>query len=379
MITREELEELARLEGSDESPILSLYLHVDPSRAANVNRAFEVALRGMLSSIEHQLEGDAQRAEFEGDALRTLDFVARYTPHARSLILFCDASADFLWHRELEVPVADDAHWGRALQLRPLLETLGEYERYGVVLVDRRRARFFCVHLLEIEEHPALFTPEVVRRVRSTGTQQVWSQKHFQRRAESHAQDHLRQVAKFTERLFVERACDRLVLAGPHDVTTHLAGLLPKRLRGRIAGSAPLAVESPAKSVLEVTLGIAEDVERTAQQELVEELTTLAEKSGPAALGLEDVLDTVRDGRVWRLVYTNGLHHQGVECSGCGALFVTPREQCPICTRVLREIADVVGRAGERVFRQGGRVEEVHGDAALLLEDRGGIGALLRF
>jgi hypothetical protein len=256
LITREELEELARLEGSDESPILSVYLHVDPSQASNMNRGFEVALRGMLSSIEQQLEGGARRAEFEADARSAADFVARYTPHARSLILFCDASADFLWHREVEVPVADDAHWGRALQLRPLLETLGEYERYGVVLVDRRRARFFSVHLLEIEEHPALITTEEVRRVRSTGTHQVWSQKHFQRRAESHAQDHLRLVAKFAERLFVDHGCDRLVLAGAHDVTAHLAGLLPKRLRSRLAGSVTLAVETTAKSVLEATLEV---------------------------------------------------------------------------------------------------------------------------
>ena len=57
----------------------------------------------------------------------------------------------------LPVSLPTEARYRPDPYLRPLLETLDEHERHGVVLLDRQQARLFSVFLGEIEEHREAF------------------------------------------------------------------------------------------------------------------------------------------------------------------------------------------------------------------------------
>jgi peptide chain release factor subunit 1 len=70
-------------------------------------------------------------------------FVKEYRDLKRGLAIFCDASDNLFWHRELNVRLRNGARWNETPYARPLLELLDEYERYCVVLTDRKQARFF--------------------------------------------------------------------------------------------------------------------------------------------------------------------------------------------------------------------------------------------
>ncbi|MGW8179142.1 MAG: hypothetical protein ACWGQW_10310 [bacterium] len=48
MISWKDLEGLLAFETESSSPILSVYLNVDQSRAVNLNRGFEAALKSLL-------------------------------------------------------------------------------------------------------------------------------------------------------------------------------------------------------------------------------------------------------------------------------------------------------------------------------------------
>src|SRR5262245_51588770 len=75
MISRSDVDRLRERAPTRDSPVLSVYLDVDQSRAANRNREFESALRARLRVLEQPLDEPA-RAEFHADAAHVQRFVA---------------------------------------------------------------------------------------------------------------------------------------------------------------------------------------------------------------------------------------------------------------------------------------------------------------
>ena len=99
-LSRNDLETLRQREAKPGSPVLSVYLDTDQSREINIERGFEVVLKDMLREIRQKLDKDT-RKEFDADAARVQQFVEEYRDVKRGLAVFCDASDEFLWHREL--------------------------------------------------------------------------------------------------------------------------------------------------------------------------------------------------------------------------------------------------------------------------------------
>ena len=72
MITKQDLKELSERKSIQGSPTLSIYLDVDQSNSANLNRKFEVALSNALREVGEALVGP-QHKDFEEDAFRALE------------------------------------------------------------------------------------------------------------------------------------------------------------------------------------------------------------------------------------------------------------------------------------------------------------------
>jgi len=297
MISKAELETLIGREGKPGHPVLSVYLDVDQSRETNLNRKFEVSLGNLLRELEQGIVDQYEREEFVSDAERTTRFVSGYRPGARSLVAFCDALEDFFWCRELDVPLRSEARWGETLYLRPLLETLDEYERYGVILTDRAKARLFTVHLGNIEEHDQSFAPGEVKIFKAPGRDRIRSDMRFQRKADQYAYRHLKRVAELAVELAERHAFDRLMLAGPVEATSQLQQLLPKQWQSRIVALLDLPVESDQQTVLAATLQVAEEAERNGEMTLAEKLIADAARAEQRAVsGLDVTLRALRLG-----------------------------------------------------------------------------------
>ena len=83
MITKLGLKELIDYEAKPDSPILSVYLDIDQSNAANLNRMFEVSLFNALREVEATLDSHELR-DFKEDAIRIQQFIDGYRPQAVS-------------------------------------------------------------------------------------------------------------------------------------------------------------------------------------------------------------------------------------------------------------------------------------------------------
>src|SRR5918992_1554417 len=233
MISKTELQPLLERKPVPESPVLSVYLDTDQSKASNLQRRFEAALNAMLRSIETGLHGE-QLENFSADAELVREYVSDWPPGGKALILFSDDSEKFFWSRELQVRARNAARWSDTPYTAPLLALLDEYERYGVTLVDKELARLFTVFVGEIEEHEDAFAPLPVRRIKETGTDHILSESRFQHRMETHVHLHLKHVAERLEKLVDQYRFDRLLLAGPVEPVGELRHLLSKRVRGRL-------------------------------------------------------------------------------------------------------------------------------------------------
>jgi len=378
MISKEDLGTLSQWQAKQDSPVLSVYLDTDQSREINIERGFETVLKNLLREIRQKLDKE-RRKGFDEDAERARQFVEEYRDFKRGLVIFCDQSEDFFWVGELNIRVRSGAWWTETPYLRPLIEIMDEYERYGVVVTDRQQARLFIVYLGEIEEHHEAFAEADVKHIKSPGLDHLRSQMNVERKGDEHAHWHLKHVAEVTSRLAAVHEFDRLILAGTVEATAELFGLLPKALRTRVVRQMPMPTHVSDAYVLVETLKVEEQVERERESELVKELITAAGKHDRAVLNLTPTVRAIQEWRVWELVYADGFAPRGSQCGNCAALFAEEKETCDYFGLAVHQVNDFVERAAARVLEMNGKVEQVRGAAAEKLQTVGNIGALLRF
>jgi peptide subunit release factor 1 (eRF1) len=154
--------------------------------------------------------------------------------------------------------------------------------------------------------------------------------------------------------------------------------MLPKELQEQVVGSMPLDMAASKTEVLDRSLEVIQEVDRRRKEELVEQLITAAtSKGGHGALGLDDTLAAVQEGRAHILVVAEGYIATGYGCQNCGYVAARELEECPFCGGEVAQTEDAVNTIVRRAIELGMEVEVVRGSAAL--EEAGSIGAILRY
>jgi peptide subunit release factor 1 (eRF1) len=380
MLTANDLQKLGLRSEQTENTVLTVYLDVDQSQQANLNRGFERQLKDMLSSVRAAIGNDGEMKAFESASLRIEDFVERYQPSARGLAIVADASDGYFWNEETAFPISNQIRWGREAFVGPMVLALDEYERIGIVLLDRANSRLFTMLLGEVEEHiQEGFNHRKVRHIKTVGMDHLGSASRAQRKADEQVRLNLRHIAKDMDQMFEQQGVGRIILAGSPEITSALQAILPKRLESKVIGSMDLAMNATIDEVRRAAKPLAEKFERDAEEKLVNELITSAAKSTRVVTGLGRTLYALNQRRIWQLVYTDGFHTAGYECAACAALFSLETASCSFCGSAVTLIPDVVERAIDHAVRRGAKIEVIRGEEAeSLLMNAGGIGAFLR-
>ncbi len=372
LLTPERIAELEAYDGGGER-VLSVYLDFDPQRPAK--RSYRAELQDLAKEVRPNLARN-EREVFQAEVTRVQEWLDENPARGKGVALFSSGPRKFFQAYWLPVRVANHLTWEPRLDVAPLLEVSDEYERYAVALVEMNRARLFTVFMGTIEESDALRDKEVPPRHDQGGV----SQSHFQHHHDLHVLWHLKRVAERLAALFRRRPFDRLILAGPEEVTGEFRSLLPDPLARRVVAVVPLETYANDRQILEKTLEVEARVEREAEERLLQELLETAGAGARATVGTGQTLEALWLGEVRTLVVAEGAGSEGSECSTCGRLEPDTLATCPACGNPMRPVHNVVHRAMARTIEQAGRVEVVHGEAARrLLEAGGGLGALLRF
>jgi peptide chain release factor subunit 1 len=371
VLSREQIEQLERFDGG-EACVLSLYLSLAPT--TQVEHSYLTVFLDLVRQVSRSLD-ETRRAQFMTEVDRITRWLEANPPQGKGLAIFtCEPTG--LWQAHtLPAGVRDHLDFQRRPYLEPLLDVLDEYERYAVVLVDKEKARLFTVFLGAIEESKSF--KDFVPGKRNNGGP---SQANFQRHHETHVYWHVKRVAECLTELFRRRPFDRLILAGPEEPTSELRRLLPRALAHRLVATIQAEMFAAPAQILERTLEIERQVERSVEERLLGELFETADAGGGATYGAARTLEALWLGKVQTLVVADGSRAEGSECSNCGRLETGSVADCPACAHPMVCVPDLIERAVERALDQAGSVEVVHGEAARrLLEDGGGLGALLRY
>ena len=378
MITHDDIRQLQQYRSIPDSLVLSLYVNIDQSNAANLNRGFATRVEGLFRQIaEDQSSNGGSKQRLEVECKRVRRFLDGYIPKGKALVLFSDSKQDFWWQHELQVELPTEARWSPQPWLRPLLEVIEEHDRFGVVLIDKHRARILAVDAGGIEQLAEIVS-DVPNKHATTGTDHLWSQGQMDRDHGEHVQRHAKRAADELATVIDRLKLGRIVIGGPVEATTAFTGQLPKRIQQMIIGTISAAVDANHDRLIAELRAVQEKAEQEDETKLVDSMITAAMKGERAVLGVSATLGAIQEGRVYRMVIARDFRLEGKECASCHVLVSDGDEKCAFCGSKLEAAPDLINRASHRVLDMGGKVQLVSGEAAAKLA-KAGIGAVLRF
>jgi peptide chain release factor subunit 1 len=378
MISYDDIRQLQQYQPGPDSFILSLYINIDQSDAANLNRGFETSLENLFRHMaDGQASGENHKQRLEAECRRVLDFLRDYTPKGRGLVIFSDSSQDFWWQRDLQVALPTEGRWSENPWVRPLLEVLEDHDQFCVVLIDKQRARILTVDATGMEQQAEILS-DVPNKHATTGTDHIMSQTQMQRDHAQHVQWHVKRVADELAAIIDRKKLARIVVGGPVEATSTFTNELPKRLQQMVIGTISVPLDSSYERLSNEMRKVQEKAEHEDEAKIVESMITAAMKGERAVLGISETLAAIQEQRVYRLVVARDYRAEGKECDSCQVLVADGLEKCSFCGGDLRPAPDLVNRASRRVLDQAGKVQMVSGEAADKLAGIG-IGAVLRF
>lgn len=370
MLSDSDLRELLAYKGR--FPVLSVYLNTEPeSGNADVHR---LHLRSLLKEVDLPEDVSTVNRYFEQE----------HEWSGRSVIVFSCVPDSYFKVYSLAVPVRSRVRVGDQPYVKPLANLLDSYGGYGVVLVDKQGARLFHFHLGELREQDG-FIGESVRHTKRGGGSSAPGRRGGTAERTSNVDEvtdrNMREMLDFTIHFFRDNNVRRLLIGGTDENVAIFRNMLPKSWQSLVVGTFPASMIASHAEILDKSMQIGLKAEIAREAKLVETVKTEALKGRVGVLGLDQVLDNVREGRVQVLVIRDGYRSPGYECQGCGYLTTQKIEICPFCGSLFLEIPDAVEMAVRNTMQVGGEVEVLQASQASEQGDHEvfNIGALLRY
>jgi hypothetical protein len=343
---------------------LTVYLNVDKAAQENqsAHPAWEIWLRNALEETGRGLPND-QQADWDAIAAQVRQYADSYTPTSKSLVLFAGAGWNGVRTFELALPFENQMTFGQP-QIAPLMWVIDEYEPYLVVLVDQEEARFFTSTLATVGFQGAL---ERSVNVNDWHEKTIMSnpgpgvdhgavhggsgRDDFEKRMDAQREHLYRDTAANVEKLMQEQGAERVVFGGAEQAAHAVVNLLPDKLKAAVVGVLPIPLRDSPQRIFEQVLPAAQEFERRKELELVNQVIDFARARGRGALGPSEVRLAMEMQRVELLILS------------------WPTDNEALATDLAL-----------RSLTQNSRIELVHGEAGVILDDQGeGVAARLYY
>jgi peptide subunit release factor 1 (eRF1) len=369
---REQLDRLASFESSD-MPVLSLYLNMAADEHGKDNYA--AFLRKMFPERIRTLTGDARKS-FERDVERINSYLTKVPASANGLAIFaCAGANDFFEAVQLDVPL--DHHWlyiASVPHLYPLARVNDQNPRYAALLLDTNAARIFVFGLGTTQSREAV--TNVKTRKSSQGG---WSQARYQRHLENFHVQHMKEVVDVLDRVVREEKIEHVVVACDPVAKPLLNEQLPKHLAAKVIDTLKLDVRTPEHSVLRETMEALRHKDAETDAEHVQRLLGAWRAGGLGVVGPEDTMAALVSGQAEELLIAATpeqlrLARVPGDVTAPGPVEVdTSRPSTGLETERFKLADELVTKAQQT----SARVRFI--EDPQLLEEVGGVGALLRF
>ena len=371
MILRKDIERLAELK-SDHG-IVSAYIRIDP-RLRFLRHQPISQFKGALTAAQRQYRGGRWEAALERETPYVLDFLSRWEPSGRGLVMFSCHPANIWEIFPLDVLVPNVVDVDTTTKTSILLQVLENLPRFIVVVLQRDKARIYVAEQ-GISEQQIEFTSEVPGQHDQGGR----SQMRYQRHIEFHVQEHLKKVIDELKNLAPVRPF-KLTFGGTEETVNELLNRLPNQIAKSVIGRFPVDYKQDSEQeILQRAQALWDSQEQLEEDKLVDQIFDAAKSETQGALGAEATLSALTEEKVRILLVVAGLEIVGSACTECDYFSAKKFDKCPLCGADAEQ-RDVTDRAVEQAILTGADTQVVSsGKARDRLLAEGGLGALLRY
>ena len=364
MFTDIDLRELANMK-APERAFLSLYI---------AGRHSMADLEKRLHKIGNMLKGGGiekdEREHFDENVKAVMSYLEQHPLGAGSLCVFSCWALDFFRVIPLTATVKDLVWIGSSPYIRPLAELQDEYENIAVVVADNKKARIFLV------SSAVAGSEEVIRgNVKNHVKKGGWSQQRYERRRDKQLHLYANEIVEAITKLEREEKFERILLVGSKEILQYVHGALPQELQKEVIEK-HLYLGKTEGEIHKDIMDLFFEEERRTEKELWERIRAEYLKGGLAAVGLDEVLDAAKQGRVEKMVVDRTFRPEGMRCYECNNLYGGIAELCPACSNSLYKVG-IVNEIIEMLKLTGAEVNFC--DPIQSLTDAGQIAALLRY
>ena len=374
---RAQIEALSGFDGGG-VPATSFYLDTDKKRLTK--KEIAVAFKQLLQEGRNRLEGLTLAKDGKESLAGDLEAIASFGEHRLGLhglpglALFSCSRGGRLEAIELPHGPRNRIVFDRSFYVRPLLAILEKYRRICVLLLGRRDARIYEVHMGAIAPLDCL-SSDVPGRVKGAGFEGSASRR-VERNIEGHVLEHFKKASQRTFELFRKGRFDWLFLGCDDDGAAGAETVLHAYLKERLKGRLKARTSDPPAKVLQEAISLEEGLKRDEEVEVVTRLIAELERGGKACSGLKETLQRLNQFEVQSLVVTHSFAREGRICPNHKFLYVD-EAACPVCLKPTNPVVDIVDEAIETAARRSCVVRQVSPPTKL---DRfGSIGAFLKF
>ncbi|MDP8961668.1 MAG: VLRF1 family aeRF1-type release factor [Actinomycetota bacterium] len=371
--------------------VLSVFVGITPERAAEPRPGWPIAIRNELRALRQRVkeEGPHERwvalservEKLEPELERLLD-ASRY---GRGRALFATVVDDRVETVAIQIPFQDRVVFDRSAYIRPLVAVYDEARPAGIAVVYSRGVRLLEWRVGEAEElFHEVFTvggrdwrehtgpaPAQPLDTRPGGHRRD----RYQERVDENRNRFLREQAGAVADLANRRSWDRLIVAGDPRLTKSFSEELhPSPGEQLLVFDLSWEEEAP-NNIAEAAWNQLKTLRRERERNLVEEAKNRALAGGTGALGLDDVLAALNEGRVERLLFDVDASFSGYRTPE-GLLYAT--DQIPTVQETIEEPL-LLERMIERAVTTSAKVTPLEGEGAEALRVHRGVAALLRW
>lgn len=378
----------------DGEGVLSFYVGFTPERAADPQPTAPIEIRNQIRALRQRLKDEdpdrARSVESRLDELGDdLDGLLDPKAHGRGRALFVSVAEGRRESVSLQIPFRERVVYDDRAFVRPLVAAQDEGRPAGIVVAHRGGVR-----LLEWAIGEAT---ELLRRDFEVGDAQLADIKSGPSADNpAHQQEGLVNRERFEDRLDEnrhrffksaiddvvlaadERGWDRIVVAGAPKVRDEVRAALPNDGREVLVAEHTWEEARPHE-IAAHAWPLLRSVHRQRERDLVARARERTLSGGAGALGLDDTLGALNEGRVAHLLFQSDLELSGFVASD-GSLHASDEGPAAAAGYELRRDPLFVERMVEKAFTMGGQVTPVDEDAAADIgADAGGVAALLRW
>ncbi len=380
------IEKLGSME-PDGMPFFSIYLNAEAGQ--NGRDTFPIWLKKPLSDEEQKYkEDEGELAKFNGAAERIQDFVENEVdPAANGIAIFTKMGDDHFEVVQLDVAFPQSKFFSLDRpHIFPLARAVNENPRYAVLWADKNKADIYVFggetrirSDVDVESKVESIQNEVTQAAQAGG----WSQQRFARRREKFHLEHAKEVVAELEEVMKKFNVEHFVICGDEEtILPVIKPELSKPMEEKLLGSVSMSQYDSEDEIREKSLEVVSIEMATLQQQKIEQLNDAAKSSAKmGTLGVEDTLRALANGQVEELILASNIDTLDYSKKKVKKIL---KEYEPGDDTAPADAASAIGDAAQiadqlivRAINTAARISFIKDES--MLEEAGGVGAILRF